>query len=421
MKKMILLAMTILMLFLLGILDGYQQKKMEWEQENVKQEPIPVKESKKMEDREEMIRVLIKSDNFASEYHENIRFCAENGFYQKDRLGIKRYDKTEGCTISPSDFKEKEDVIYLTSEDGYFCLPDLKRGWEAPVYYGTMEVRKTEEGLLLINELPMETYLCGVLPSEMPSAYPMEALKAQAVCARTYAGVQKLEKREKAFFADVDDSVSFQVYNNQMPSKETTQAVRETAHQVLMEEGKLADTWYYSTSCGINVGMDFSKDAVFAAFLMQGGTKAYESGEPWFRWSTTVGLGDTIRSLEVTKRAPDGRAEELLIRMEGGVEETVCGEYGIREYLGALCGDVTLQDGSCVADMALLPSAYFILQPEYKKETLTGYQMLGGGYGHGNGMSQNGAKCMAEEGIGYEEILENYYGKEAYLAKEGET
>ena len=68
-------------------------------------------------------------------------------------------------------------------------------------------MEKREEGLILINTLPLETYLCYVVPSEMPSSYPIEALKAQAVCARCYAMLQMENSRCEEFGADLDLSL----------------------------------------------------------------------------------------------------------------------------------------------------------------------------------------------------------------------
>lgn len=93
-------------------------------------------------------------------------------------------------------------------------------------------------GLYLVNELPLETYLACVVPSEMPSGYSTEALKAQAVCARTYA-CQELEVwAYPECEAHVDDSVSFQVYGNTDRSYSTDWAVAETAGQILTYGGE---------------------------------------------------------------------------------------------------------------------------------------------------------------------------------------
>ena len=111
----------------------------------------------------------------------------------------------------------------------------VKRGHGTPVYEGTMEVWPAEEGFYLVNELPFETYLKYVVPSEMPSGYAKEALKAQAVCARTYACKQLQSYDFPECRAHVDDSVSYQVYNNTGAAESTSQAVDETvgAHPYL--------------------------------------------------------------------------------------------------------------------------------------------------------------------------------------------
>ena len=72
---------------------------------------------------------------------------------------------------------------------------------------------------------------------------------------------------------------------------------------------------------------------------------------------------------------------------------------------------IILQDGSTREGWQLLPSAFFYLQPVTEGDLLTGYEIYGGGYGHGEGMSQNGARHMAEQGEDYETILKNYYGQ----------
>ena len=107
-----------------------------------------------------------------------------------------------------------------------------------PVYEGTLEIHKTEQGLYLVNELDLETYLKYVVPSEMPASYSQEALKAQAVCARTYA-VRAMENYAlEEYQAQVDDSVSYQVYNNLDRQENTDLAVDSTAGQIMTFEGE---------------------------------------------------------------------------------------------------------------------------------------------------------------------------------------
>ena len=119
-----------------------------------------------------------------------------------------------------------------------------------PSYRGDFEIHKTEDGLLLINELLLEEYLYAVVPSEMPSTYPSESLKAQAVCARTYSYGYLEHAGLPALGAHVDDSVNYQVYNNIMEKKSSTDAVRQTEGELLLQDGKPITAYYYSTSCG---------------------------------------------------------------------------------------------------------------------------------------------------------------------------
>ena len=114
----------------------------------------------------------------------------------------------------------------------------------------SIEVKAEEGGLVLINELYLEDYLKKVVPSEMPASYEKEALKAQAVCARTYAYRQIQGNAYGQYGAHVDDSTNFQVYNNISTSERTDQAVNETCGQMLFYNDKPIEAFYYSTSCG---------------------------------------------------------------------------------------------------------------------------------------------------------------------------
>lgn len=426
MKKTGILGLCVILLLLMCMIDSYMQKK-EKKPYLVKENGYEVQDTVNVKE-EEKIRVLIREDNYKSEYHDSITVASAAGFYMKYGNMMKEFKAEEQIEITAENQEFGEgDILYLNSKDGAFMLPLLQRSQTRPVYEGTLEIRRTENGLLLINELPLETYLCGVVPSEMPASYPMEALKAQAVCARTYAKKQKKEERAAEFHADVDDSVSYQVYNNQPGNERTDKAVKETEGIVLKKDGVLLDAWYYSTSCGMNFSIDLSEETVFAAFLTENQMKAYEAEEPWYRWNTEIlltGLGD-VQEIEIQKRAETGRVEELLIvrQMADGQkkQEIVEGEYAVRKFMSAGNPVIYLQDGSTVQDMELLPSAFFIMEPVYDGGQLTGYQLHGGGYGHGNGMSQNGAKAMAQEGIKYIEILENYYGKGTCLAENREA
>ena len=123
-------------------------------------------------------------------------------------------------------------TIKPDGEEG-ITICSIERSQGQPVYSGSLEIKKESDGLVLINELYLEDYLKKVVPSEMPASYEKEALKAQAVCARTYAYRQIQGNTYGQYGAHVDDSTSFQVYNNITTSERTDQAVDETYGQML--------------------------------------------------------------------------------------------------------------------------------------------------------------------------------------------
>ena len=135
------------------------------------------------------IRVLIRSDDFAELYHQEVRILCKKKAVLCEKGQEEPLDEEEELRFSAaSSLKEGESVLLKgREEDGCFALMGLKRGYEDPLFEGTLTISRRKEGFLVINELPLELYIRKVIPSEMPSSYPLEALKAQAVCARTYA------------------------------------------------------------------------------------------------------------------------------------------------------------------------------------------------------------------------------------------
>ncbi len=108
------------------------------------------------------------------------------------------------------------------------------------------------------------------------------------------------------------------------------------------------------------------------------------------------------------KRSSGGAIETLTIQGTSG-SKTLTSEYEIREVFSTKGYPILKNDGKTTTEMSLMPSAYFICHPVTENGTVTGYQFQGGGYGHGVGMSQNGAAHMAEQGKTYEEILDFFY------------
>ena len=115
-----------------------------------------------------------------------------------------------------------------------------------------------------------------------------------------------------------------------------------------------------------------------------------------------------VTDITVCGRGPGGVADEMLIVTEKGTIKVIS-EYNIRAVLCDGSTKVVRQDGSEVEMPNLLPSAFFVIEPSHDKKNVVGYNIIGGGFGHGVGMSQNGAKNMALQGLNAEQILNFFY------------
>lgn len=428
----------------------------------------------------ENIRVVIKNTGFTGAYHEQLELTSDVAFtirYGKyDELVEKHFNAGDIVTVDMDSEYLIGDRVYIEPDalTGRITLLSLERAQGIPSYRGKMEIAKTPEGLVAVNELLLEEYLYSVVPSEMPASYPLEALKAQAVCARTYAYRHMSRSGIAGFGAHVDDSAGYQVYNNIAENVQTTKAVKETAGKLLYYGEELCGAYYYSTSCGfgtdVNIwkstgtedtsylqairigtdagkydGEDMMREETFERFITGTYASDYESNEAWYRWRYEVDaieeahileilqnrydanakliltknkngefeskpvekLGD-IKDIYIEKRNDGGVADELIIE---GTRNTfkVISEHNIRYVLNDGRSKVIRQDGSETASATLLPSAYMVIVTSKEEDIVVGYSLIGGGYGHGVGMSQNGAKEMAAKGFKSEDILTFFY------------
>lgn len=429
----------------------------------------------------EYIRVQIKSSGYASPVHETVSLTADTDFVVRfgsgDSVTEEVHQAGDVIEILPDSSYFVADRIYVEPQalTGKISLLSVERSQGTPAYRGTMEIIKEEAGLYVVNEVLLEEYLYSVVPSEMPSGYPLEALKAQVICARTYAYSRMLGYAGALTGAHVDDSAGYQVYNNIPEQESTTAAVKETQGQLLYVGKQLADTYYYSTSCGYGTESDIWKggtgqalsylparrigteldpaytaesmreEEVFEDFIRQAFETDYESREPWYRWIYQVEEIDeermleslqaryaansslvltrnskwefesreikklgAIKSIRICARNEGGVADELLIEAKHGVYKVIS-EHNIRCVLCDGVTQVRRQDGSLIDMPNLLPSAFFTIITGQEKGNVVRYTLIGGGFGHGVGMSQNGARSMAEKGLSAQEVLEFFY------------
>ena len=279
----------------------------------------------------------------------------------------------------------------------------------------------TEAGIVVINELSVEEYLYGVVPSEMPSSYPLEALKAQAISARTYTYFHMKNYAYSQWNAHVDDSTAFQVYMNIPETEITSQAVDETSGMVLKYNDELVESFYYSTSGGYNAGGDvwgsekdtpyllstgeekFAQNGVegehhYKQYIDNGDEKDIEFNEQWYRWSYELRFdkenlkeilgnlyqmslldSDTVRirsrfletkyildeegisDIKILDRKKSGLVTNILIKTPN-FWINVRTQHAIRQAL-MVSGDVLVKnDGTEYKLSSILPSAFFYIE-----------------------------------------------------------
>ena len=166
------------------------------------------------------IRVCIMNEGFTSEKHQNISITSDVILHLTFKDRTVQYPAGEIIDLTADDFTQNGDSAELSAEnDQAITVLSLNRNCGHPSYCGHLRIIRTEEMLYLINIISLEDYLKGVVPSEMPASYHSEALKAQAVCARSYA-ISALQN-PKYDFADLNDSTSCQVYMNQVTDGST--------------------------------------------------------------------------------------------------------------------------------------------------------------------------------------------------------
>lgn len=391
------------------------------------------------------IRVLLMNTNFQSIFHPSVTLSAEGGLVLSCGEEQVEVPPKAEVIIDASDERLKDGrIVAAPAESGdSIAVNSIRRSYGIPSYEGTIEIRKEDEGLLLINDLYLEDYLTKVVPSEMPDSYEKEALKAQAVCARTYAYRQIQSNAYSQYGAHVDDSTRFQVYNNYKTASKTEEAVRETYGKLLFYQEKPIEAFYFSTSCGHTTDgsvwgsdplnypyldgcllqddrgiLNLSTNSDFEEFIKNKDFPSYDSGFPMYRWETEVtnrqleeeitAVG-SILNITVTERGVGGIVKKLRVEGSDGVM-TINGEGQVRAKLGNKYMTITKKDGTTMRDVDSLPSAYIAIDNlGVDDRNITTFRIYGGGFGHGVGMSQNGAQAMAAEGKSYEDILNFFY------------
>lgn len=421
------------------------------------------------------IRVLIGGAG-----QTKVTISAEGGFTLKSSEAEKTFSNGEQAVLT-ADLPWFDSGIVEAAPTGDSPLSVTFSDGTKHQYFGTVELERRQDGISVINELPLETYLRGVVPHEMPVDFGETALQAQAITARSYAYNQFYANSYCGYGAHLADTVASQVYLGADTAELSDAAIEATAGKCLTAGNEVVTTYFYSTSCGYGAdakevwsangtfteeskpyltvgthGISTEKpdtEEEWLAFWQDWEIEGYDDASPWYRWKTYFGAGQLteitgaklkeaakshpahvevlqedgswkaqtpedlgrLTGISVAKRGESGVMEVLRLDYEKGSVQ-VKTEYTIRQVLSPTkmtIGDpIYLQrkDGESLTGNTILPSGFFAVKEMKNAEgKLTGVALYGGGNGHGVGMSQYGAKGMAEEGKTAEEILEHYY------------
>jgi stage II sporulation protein D len=241
--------------------------------------------------------------------------------------------------------------------------------------------------LLLVNVLPLEDYVAAVLGGEMPPSFPLEALRAQAVAARTYALNKKLETLDEPFH--LGSSVLAQVYGGlERENARTRDATATTRGQVLTFDLEPIEAYFHS-SCGGRT--ETGREALQRDLPYLQSVTCPCGKSPATQWTTTLSAQELE---EVLGREARGEVKLLAKTSTGRVKRLQVGGRTLdavefRQRFG----------------YERVRSLLFDVAPDGKG----GVRLTGRGFGHGAGLCQWGAKVMADAGKDYREILVHYY------------
>ncbi|MFZ5596177.1 MAG: SpoIID/LytB domain-containing protein [Bacillota bacterium] len=284
------------------------------------------------------------------------------------------------------------------------------------LYRGNMEFRLASGGITVINELPLEEYLYGVLPGEMPSSWPIEAQKAQAVAARSYALANLGAYSSYGF--DLMSGQMSQVYGGydaEQPA--ATRAVDETRGMVLLCRGEPVSAFFHSSSGGyIENAEDVWRDPLE---YISSKADPFDKNDKYYNWLVDYDQKQLVSQLALKKALYNkpGMPERVFSAVDDirVLEMTASGARVKRMSITGTGDDgspmtVEIANADAVRSVLGLKSALFTMKKTTTPEGgLKSVSFTGSGYGHGLGMSQYGALGMANRGYNYRDILGYYY------------
>lgn len=292
-------------------------------------------------------------------------------------------EQTPGAVLQPAGEKKPEIPEKLERDEGgepILSVYDVKRSQ--------------------VVTMPIEEYLHGVLAGEMHGDWPLEALKAQAILARTFVLKFVEEKESRYPGADISTDIEeAQAYEPAAINERIRQAVSETEGMVLSSGGSLPYAWFHAHSGGKTAlaqeGLDYQKEEPPYTQSVAG-LESDEADEEAAQWEVSfpaaevlkaanqVGAsGNQLSSIAVAKRGESGRATRLAVNGKEVSAAAFRIALGSTQMRSTLIDSLTFSDGKVV--------------------------ISGRGYGHGVGMSQWGAYAMAKAGKNAKEIVLHYF------------
>ena len=304
---------------------------------------------------------------------------------------IKKIPDSQAITIKASDIQTSGIEIRPEKAD----LQHLHVMINGKDYFGGVKLLKRGSTMTVINIAPVEEYLRGVLPKEMIQSWPIEALKAQAVAARTF--VLKNREKHKNDGYELCATTHCQVYSGVETFPTTDKAVTETRGEVLYHGGRTVDAPFHADSGGMTE----------SAANVWGGNVAHlqpiaEDDRHTQAWTVKFSvydfssrMGDAFGTLKSFNLSP-------LTIGKSANDRSTSGRVKVLKIVGSkktveMRGDEARRKFS-------LPSTLFDVKISNGEVIFTGY-----GKGHGVGLSQYGAKAYAERGWTYDKILAHYY------------
>ncbi len=286
----------------------------------------------------------------------------------------------------------RDRIRFDSEKDITVHVPNGKRR-----YRGTIDIIKTGNKLSVVNVLPLEEYIRGILYHETPHRWPLEALKVQAVAARTYA-LYRMQTSAKQPY-DVTNDIYSQVYGGRTSERyRANLAVERTEGEVIVYNGQILPS-YFSATCGGHTE-DVSELWKQDLAPLKGVPCEFCRISPHYRWKKNfhskevqdklaarghdVGM---IKEIRVAERNQSGRVRTLEFISREDKRTRIAGK-DFREIMGP---------------NLLKSNKYDIVMQGYY------FDVLGQGWGHGVGMCQWGVLGMTKEGYDYREILQYYY------------